>query len=268
MIRAAVLGSPVGHSLSPLLHKTAYEYLGIDGTYEAIDLTPEKARDFFIAALEGDWTGFSLTMPLKETIVEVGTELGFEIDPVALRMRSANTLVRKSQTFWATSTDRSAFENLLVGVTKEKVAIIGGGGTARAALSALDGVAVHIDFLLRTSTRCELLSSIASYSEINFYPMEHTLENYDLVISTVPAGASDVIAHTLSCTVPTFFEVLYKPSPTPLLAKARELGSRTIDGMDLLVEQAIDQISLFTGAPFDRGILRNQLLSVGRSHLS
>ncbi len=268
MIRAAVLGSPVSHSLSPVLHNAAYKLLGISGSYEAIDLTPENARAFFSTALEADWTGFSLTMPLKETIVEVGADLGFDIDSTALQMRSANTLVRKGGTFAASSTDRTAFVHLLAGVAKERVAIIGGGGTARAALSALDGVAGTIDFLLRSPTRSELLSSIGTRSALNFFGMERSLEGYDLVISTVPAGASDGIALSLECTVPTLFEVLYKPYPTPLLAKARALGSHTLDGIDLLVEQAIDQIALFTGTTFDRETLRTQLLKVGRSNIA
>jgi shikimate dehydrogenase len=267
MIRAAVLGAPIAHSLSPALHSAAYAFLGISGSYEAIELTPEMAPDFFVAALQEEWTGFSLTMPLKETIVEVGSTLGFEIDPIAMRMRSANTLMRKGKTFAASSTDRTAFINLLAEVTKEKVAIIGGGGTARAALSALDGFSTSIDFLLRSSARRELLSDIATESALNFYGMDHPLDDYDLVISTVPAGATDDIALSLDRAIPTLFEVLYKPYPTPLLAKARALGSHTIDGMDLLVEQAIDQIALFTGASFDREELRKLLLQVGRSHL-
>jgi shikimate dehydrogenase len=267
MIRAAVLGSPISHSLSPVLHSAAYEFLGVSGNYEAINLAPENARSFFIAALKEEWTGFSLTMPLKETVVDIGGDLGFDIDPTALRMRSANTLLRSGNTFAALSTDRTAFAYLLATIKKDNVAIIGGGGTARAALSALDGLATNIDFLLRSPARRELISAMATQSQLNFYDMDHSLEGYDLVISTVPAGAGDLIANNLQFTVPTLLEVLYKPYPSPLLAKARALGSHTIDGMDLLVEQAIDQIALFTGALFDRDKLRTQLLKVGRSHL-
>ena len=175
--------------------------------------------------------------------------------------------MRKGKTFAASSTDRTAFINLLAEVTKEKVAIIGVGGTARAALSALDGVSTSIDFLLRSPDRRELLSDISTDSQLNFHGMDHPLDEYDLVISTVPAGATNQIALALDRAIPTFFEVLYKPYPTPLLAKARALGSHTIDGMDLLVEQAIDQIALFTGASFDREELRKILLQVGRAHL-
>ncbi len=268
MIKAAVLGSPISHSLSPLLHRTAYELLGIPSKYEAIELTPERARGFFLTAMEEEWTGFSLTMPLKETVIDLGAELGFEIDSTTLRMRSANTLLLKGQTYLLTSTDRSAFARLLAEVKKERVAIIGGGGTARAALAALDGVASEIDFLLRSPQRRELLARVATLTKVNFFGMERTLKGYDLVISTVPSGASDSIALSLDCKIPTFLEVLYRPTPTPLLARFRELGSQTIDGMDLLVEQALDQISLFSETEFDIAAMRNELLKVGRPHLN
>ena len=71
MIRAAVLGSPISHSLSPALHKRAYDLLGVPASYGAIELTPEHAGDFFQRALQEEWTGFSLTMPLKETIFDL-----------------------------------------------------------------------------------------------------------------------------------------------------------------------------------------------------
>ena len=271
MIRAAVLGSPIKHSLSPALHQRAYELLDVPGTYTAIEVTPEQAPKFFSDALKsdaqsGDWTGFSLTMPLKESIFDLANESEFVIDPIALQMKSANTLVKTGSTFYASSTDRSAFVRLFKNVEKRRVAVIGGGGTARAALSALDGSCETIDFLLRSPSRATLLSTIATASKRNFFDMNHSLRGYDLVIATVPAGASDSISEKLDFMIPTLCEVLYNPYPTPLLAKARAAGSVTIDGIDLLVEQALDQISLFTGCEFDFDAMRNELKKVG--HLS
>ena len=267
MIKAAVLGSPITHSLSPALHKRAYELLGISASYGSIELTPERALDFFKDALSEDWTGFSLTMPLKETIFDLSDTLQFEIEPVAARMRSANTLLKVGSTYRASSTDRTGFMRLLERVKMDNVAVIGGGGTARAALGALDGRARNIDFLLRNSSRAEALSTISSSSAVNFYGMDRPLEGYDLVISTVPAGASDLIAESLNFLIPTFFEVLYNPYPTKLLAKATSLGSKVFDGIDLLVEQALDQIALFSGTAFEIDPMRQELISVGRAHL-
>ena len=267
MIKAAVLGSPISHSLSPALHKRAYELLGVAGSYGAIELIPESAGDFFARALVEDWTGFSLTMPLKETIFDLVPEIPFEIDPVAARMRSANTLLVRDGRYLASSTDRTGFMRLFQGVKKDRVAIIGGGGTARAALSALDGSAAEIDFLLRSSHRRDLLLQVVEQSKVNFFGMERSLRGYDLVVATVPSGASDEIAASLNFEVPCLFEVLYDPFPTRLLAKAREFGGRTLDGIDLLVEQAMDQVAIFTGQDFDLPAMRNALQAVGREHL-
>jgi len=267
MIKAAVLGSPITHSLSPALHKRAYELLGVPASYGLIELTPDRALDFFKGALEEDWTGFSLTMPLKETIFDLRESLEIEIEPIALRMRSANTLLKIGSSYRASSTDRTGFQRLLSSVPKDRVAVIGGGGTARAALGALDGEAHTIDFLLRNSSRSETLARIASSSSVNFYGMDHSLEGYDLVISTVPAGASDFMADSIASTIPTFFEVLYNPYPTKFLAKAISMGSNVLDGIDLLVEQALDQISLFSGLTVEFDTLRPELLAVGRAHL-
>ena len=267
MIKAAVLGSPISHSLSPALHKRAYEVLGVPGSYGAIELIPELAANFLRTALKEEWTGFSLTMPLKEVIFTMREEITLDIDPVALRMKSANTLIVQGNGFQVTSTDRTAMIRLFQGIEKNRCAIIGGGGTARAALAALDGAASSIDFLLRSPARIETLSTIPRSSAVNFYGMDHSLRGYDLVIATVPSGASDEIANSLDFTIPTFCEVLYYPFPSPLLAKARSLGAHSIDGIDLLVEQAMDQVVLFTGLDFDRVIMRAALQATGRAHL-
>jgi shikimate dehydrogenase len=265
MIRAAVLGFPINHSLSPLLHNKAYQILGVEASYGAIELKPEGAFDFFNNLSRSDWTGFSLTMPLKEAIISLGEKLGYSLDPEAKRALSGNTLVRVGETFHVTSTDRSAFIRLLSDLPCDRVAIIGGGGTARAALSSLVGKARHVDFLLRTASRSEVLMAIADDVELGFYGMEHSLDGYDLIISTVPAGASDQIAARLHSPVPYFFEVLYNPYPTQLLAKMRSQRSVTFDGIDLLVEQALDQIALFSGVEFSYDTMRRELQESARN---
>ena len=267
MIKAAVLGSPVSHSLSPLLHRKAYEILGIPASYDAIEVTPQSALAFLARACDEDWTGFSLTMPLKETIFDLTDELDFQVETQAKRMRSTNTLIKNGSSFRAISTDRSAFARLFSSCKRDRVAIIGGGGTARAALGALDADAQEIDFLLRSPQRSHLLSTISVTSKLGFFDMSHPLEGYDLVVSTVPQGASDSIAAILDFKIPVLCEVLYKPYPTQLLAKARSLGSETIDGMDLLVEQALDQIAEFSQHAFDFDLMRAELLKTGRGHL-
>ena len=270
MIRAAVLGSPIVHSLSPLLHERAYEILGLPASYQAISLDAEQAPEFLRSALVQAWSGFSLTMPLKESIF-ANLDLISEIDPLAQRARSVNTLLVQDGKYRAQSTDLFAFRRLLRGRTLSRVAILGGGGTARAALVAIDSSSCEIDLLLRNPSRGADLEGVALASPVSIYGLDRSLADYDVVISTVPVAAMNTVAQAVELSLnpkSLFFDVLYNPSPTPALQAAGAKGSPTLDGMDLLVEQALDQIALFAGMEFDYPAMRSALLKVGRSHLS
>jgi len=267
MIKAAVLGSPISHSLSPAIHKRAYDLLKVDASYVAMELRPDSAHSFLATALDEGWTGFSLTMPLKEVLFDLNLPFEIEYDPIAVRMKSANTLVSTGNGFYATSTDRTAFKRLFAEVRKERVAIIGGGGTARAALGALDGECQEIHFLLRNPDRAQVLNEVASNSTLQFHDMNHSLDGYDMVISTVPKGATDEIAYSWDYEIPTFCEVLYSPLPTKILERAQLSGSFCIDGIDLLVEQALDQISFFSGIDFDYSVMRTDLKAIALSQI-
>ena len=133
MIKCAVLGSPIKHSLSPLIHRLAYEELGIEGTYDAIEINENNFADFFLKARNESWTGFSLTMPLKE----IASELADQSDDFVKKIKSANTLIKVGEKWIALSTDAMAFKSLIDLPENSKVKIIGGGGTARAAVGAL-----------------------------------------------------------------------------------------------------------------------------------
>jgi len=262
VIRAAVLGSPIAHSLSPFIHMRAYEILGIEGMYEKFDLGIEEFAAFSEEAKSNGWTGFSLTMPLKE----VAFSSGFSIDPRATKIHSANTLIRTGNSYHALSTDVLAFDRILKNLDFQRVAVIGGGGTARAALGALDGRAEEIDVLLRNTSREAQLSACVEFVSLNFLPMESNLDGYDLLISTTPAGATDAIAQSLRVANGTLIEALYKPWPTNFSARWLELGGNVVHGLDLLVEQALDQIHLMTNISFDFSVMRSTLLSEVISH--
>jgi shikimate dehydrogenase len=265
MIKAAVLGSPIAHSLSPLLHNTAYEILGIEGEYSALDLPSPALSDFLDRSLNEGWDGFNLTMPLKETVFESGV---VTFDESAKRIRSANNLVRSGNGFQASSTDMTAFARLLRDTPVDRTAIIGGGGTARAAIGALADRAQSIDLILRTPGRAEIARGIAPKVHFEVKNMDTALEAYDLIINTTPAGAADHFAARLTDVSALYFESLYQPWPTELSFAWKELGGATLNGIDLLVEQALDAISLITGEVFDYDLMRTRLLAVAIERLS
>jgi shikimate dehydrogenase len=256
MIRAAVLGSPIQHSLSPLIHTKAYELLGIEGSYERFDVGVDQFEEFIESSLSQSWTGFSMTMPLKESAFKYD----FDVDSRSSKIQSANTLIREGSSYRVLSTDVSAFDRILTGITFSEVLLIGGGGTARAALGALDGLVEKITIVQRSDARNNQLKACVDSSELNFVDFSHQLNAYDLVISTTPQGVSDIFAERVNSDVKTLIEVLYKPSPTKLSEAWLKHGGNVINGLDLLVEQALDQIHLMTGASFDYAWMRTALL--------
>ncbi len=257
MIKAAVLGSPINHSLSPFIHNRAYEILGVEGNYERHEVTAESFDSFIELARNSDWTGFSLTMPLKEAPLKAG----FDVDSRAQTIQSVNTLVRTGDSFRALSTDVLAFDRILQNISYHRVAIIGGGGTARAALGALDGTVDQVTMLQRGSNRNSQLVAAVSQSEIVFADLSTPLSDFDLVISATPAGASDSLASSIAGHAGTLIESLYKPWPTVLASAWEQRGGHVIHGLDLLVEQALDQIHLFANTGFDYTSMRSQLLA-------
>ena len=247
MIKAAVLGSPIGHSLSPTLHNCAYEVLGWDWEYTAVEV---KGGDLskFIAANRKTFRGLSLTMPLKEEALLVADSL----DPLVKRINAANTLIFEENEVSAYSTDVSGFVQALdkaeVSIPNE-ITILGGGATARSAIAAVDGRGRTITVYSRSASRGAQLinSSISATVVVKDWAEAQSGLSANLVIATTPTGATDHLIPTASNG--TLFESLYSPWPTKLLAKWQEVGGKYLDGLDLLVEQGIGQIELMSYEP-------------------
>lgn len=254
MIRAAVLGSPISHSLSPTLHLTAYKYLEVEGNYQAIDVPSANLRDF-ISHLDESWTGFSLTMPLKEEVLSIADAK----DDLAVRINSANTLLKTDSGWRALTTDVNGFvQTFLAHDLKDfkTVLILGSGATARAAAAACDASQRLITVIHRTPEREAAMRRAAPLSDLVFLPWGSKLVNADLVINATPAGVADAYCEEVAEDLTgVYFEALYSPWPTKLLAKWRSSKGYGIDGLDLLIHQGIDQVSLMTGKTVDRGVL-------------
>jgi len=256
MIKAAVLGSPIAHSLSPSLHRAAYAKLGIEAEYGSFEVKENELANFI--ENHAEWTGFSLTMPLKEVALEIATS----IDPIAKQIRSGNTLLRRGRDWFLTSTDRTGFISLLAShklLNAERVLILGAGGTARAALSALDRDGRVIDVLRRRSSQDAALMASAPASQLHVInAATHdgsrtgiAAGSYNLVINTIPADQS---AHYFVDyqSAPPLIDVLYHPWPTQLAALWHQHNDHVVSGIELLIWQGIDQIELMSGAQFDR----------------
>lgn len=253
--RAAVLGSPIAHSLSPLIHQVAYQSLEISASYQAIEVASGGLSEF-LGSIPVELNSFSLTMPLKEELVN----MGFRNSELANRIRSANTLFNVDGEWRVESTDVIGFQQAIAIRSQamfREILIIGAGATARAAAAALDNLGAKIDVLSRSSYREAAMSECALFAQINFIDFEVKVDwsKYDLVINTTPAGAADNLVPQVTSTGAMYFESLYNPWPTAMSQHWRSAELEVIDGLDLLVHQAISQIALFTQHPVNRAQL-------------
>jgi len=253
MIRGAVLGSPISHSLSPALHNSAFDRIGISGSYEAIDVPSGTLREFFSANQSG-FDYFSLTMPLKEE----AHLLGVECDELSLRIGSINTLYKRNGSWFGTSTDGSGFVSALAANGYESVSralILGAGGTARAVAGALDGHVQTLAVMGRTSTRRDALERCVERTSFSYLPWinDPDINSYDLIVNTTPAGAADILAENLPSEVSgLLFDVIYKPWPTVLASAWEDRSGKVVNGKELLLWQGLDQLALVLPQKFDR----------------
>jgi shikimate dehydrogenase len=246
--RAAVLGSPVAHSLSPVLHGAAYEALGLTGwTYERVECT-EDGLAAFVAGLGPEWAGLSLTMPLKR----VALELADSASELAVAVGAANTMVFGPSGRYADNTDVLGMVDALreAGVTRVEAAVVlGAGGTAQAALAALAELGERAPtVVVRDPARARPLLDTAARLGVDVtlrrWEGDALLAGADVVVSTAPKGAADALAVRPGAVV---FDVVYDPWPTPLAATALAAGCRIVSGLDLLLHQAGHQVRLMTG---------------------
>jgi shikimate dehydrogenase len=257
-MRAAVLGKPIAHSLSPALHRAAYAELGFDEwTYDAIECD-EAALAGLVAGCGPEWAGLSLTMPLKRTVLP----LLDHVDPVAAATGGVNTLVFRPEGRYGYNTDVQGIVDALTEAgapAPGSVTILGAGATACSALAALPELgATAADVLVRDPARAAGLLATADRLalKVRLRPFDEQEKDGavapDLLISTVPAGAADRYAERSRLTghaPAAVLDVVYAPWPTPLARAAAEAGAVVASGFAMLLHQAAAQVELMTGKP-------------------
>lgn len=256
-----VIGNPVGHSLSPVIHNTAIAHVGCDHAYVAFEpLTAEAAIDAMRAL---KIRGFSVTIPFKESVIPFLDRL----DPAAEHTGSVNTVVNDDGVLTGYSTDGAGAVGALteagVSLAGKRVRILGSGGAARAIAFALLNSGVET---IELSARNEATRGLLARALDDVKPGTSVqATGYDILINTTPVGMSP---HKSETPVPAselregtvVMDIVYNPRQTMLLADAKKAGSRTIDGIGMFVEQAALQFELFTGADAPRELMRKTVL--------
>ncbi|MFI6863424.1 shikimate dehydrogenase [Streptomyces sp. NPDC050421] len=250
--RAAVLGSPIAHSLSPVLHRAAYAELGLDDwSYDRFEID-EQALSGFVGGLDSSWAGLSLTMPLKRAIIP----LLDSVSETAASVEAVNTVVLTDD--GRRTGDNTDIPGMIAalrerGVEKtESAAVLGAGATASSALAALSQICTGpVTAYVRSRERGDEMRGwgerlgvdvhIADWAEA-----EQAL-HAPLIIATTPAGATDGLTDAVPEHPGTLFDVLYEPWPTGLASAWASRGGAVVGGLDLLVHQAVLQVEQMTG---------------------
>lgn len=258
VLRAAVLGSPIAHSLSPVLHTAAYAARGLsEWRYDRREVAAAELAEV-VGSLDDSWRGLSLTMPLKEAAFEVATT----VSETATSAGAINTLVRRADDGWdATNTDvHGIVEALRPVLTAEHLAgafhVIGAGATARSAILAARELGFRaVGIRARRREAADGLWEWAreqGFRTASAGPITTFGRDERVVVSTVPPAAAGTVADAIPAIrgagpTPILLDVVYANWPTPPAVEASRLGWTVISGLDMLVHQAAAQFELFTG---------------------
>ena len=248
---AAAIGSPVRHSLSPALHNAGFADTGVDWVYAAFEVEPGRAAAALDAMRVLGLGGLSVTMPHKEAVAALVDEL----DPAAEALRSVNTVVPMGNgRLKGYTTDGAGFVASLVAqgvdIAGKHVCVFGAGGAARAIIDGLArSGASRITVINRTADRAQAAADVAA--GIARVGNPDAIRGCDIVVNAtsigmgteeMPCDADLLLQHLVVA------DIVYHPRCTALLAAARDRGCRTVEGLGMLVHQAVLQQQLWTGA--------------------
>jgi shikimate dehydrogenase len=245
--------------LSPVLHRAAYEALGLNWQYDVLDVAAPELPDV-LAGLGPEWRGLSLTMPLKQAVLPLLTR----VDPLAKRLESVNTVVLADDARVGHNTDvwglvRAVREATTV--VPSLALVLGAGATARSALAALrelgvTDVAVSARREAAASDLVRLGRELGVHAFAVAWPPPADALTDTLVISTVPSNALGWLGAAAPRRPAVLVDVLYEPWPTPAVGAWEAAGGTAVGGLAMLVHQAVEQVRLMTGSTVDPDILR------------
>jgi shikimate dehydrogenase len=255
---AAVIGSPVRHSLSPALHNAGFQTMGVDWVYTAFEVAPGGAQAALDAMRVFGLGGLSVTMPHKEAVADLVDEL----DPAAAALHSVNTVVPIGDgRLKGYSTDGAGFVASLaaqeVAVVGQRVCVLGAGAAARAIVDAVARAgAASITVVNRSADRAHVAADLAG--GIGVLGQRDAVGECDILINATSVGMGSTDA---PCDVRLLHDrqvvadIVYHPRCTALLAAARGVGARTVEGLGMLVHQAVLQQQLWVGVAADASVM-------------
>lgn len=267
--RAGVVGSPISHSLSPVLHRSAYAALKLSTWEYQAEEVGAGSLAAFVFGRDSTWIGLSVTMPGKEEALELADSSSER----ARRTGAANTLIRSQQGWWADNTDIDGITRAFAEqgcCTARQGWIVGSGATARSALVAFSDMGVRdVIVQVRAEPRAQtmrLAEQLGMSAKVLTYEQgPPDLGAVDVAISTVPAGAGMPMPTSPHRTRRSLrlvaMDVVYHPQITDWARTLSDHGAVIIDGAEMLLHQACVQVELMTAQQAPVAAMRSALIS-------
>lgn len=274
-----IIGDPIEHSMSPIIQNAAFKACGLDYTYYAFRVKKEDLREFIENIRTRSMTGINVTIPHK---VEVMNYLD-ELDPLAGKIGSVNTVVNREGTLTGYNTDAAGFlEPLLqagIDPAGKKMVILGAGGAARAVAFTLAEIGAELTILNRTVEKAgslavrlkEKTGKDARSLELNNENLRYVVASADILVNTTSLGMSPDVGGTplpreLIRKGMLVYDIVYNPLKTRLIREAEEAGAETVTGIDMLVYQGAAAFKLWTGVQAPVEIMREELVKALSCH--
>lgn len=250
-----VIGDPIAHSMSPLIHNGWLRDMGFDATYEAMHVAGGAFDEALLTLSKRDILGVNVTLPHKGAALTAARE----VSAAAAKIGAANTLTYLGDQVWrADNTDAPGFLSALgpVDPGSEKILILGAGGSARALVYALAGAGFDVTILNRTESKAEQLAQELGNRKTVYGSLVQRADYLDaatIVINTTSMGYSDQVFELSNGRERLFFDISYGKIAAPQIAVARESGWRVKDGLSMLVAQAAFSFEIWFGEKPDLG---------------
>jgi 3-dehydroquinate dehydratase/shikimate dehydrogenase len=255
-----VIGDPISHSLSPVVHNRAFQARRIDAIYVPLLVNPGRLKDFFAFAKDLPLAGFRVTIPHKQKIMRYLEA----VDPVARRIGAVNTVWKKAGKWRGANTDAAGVTEPLakrIKLAKSSVLVVGNGGAARGAAFALADAGSKLAITGRNLDRVRALATACGAEPLSREQAEQ--RTFDALVHATPLGMGP---HFDRCFFPgaipakLVFDMVYNPMETALLKRARAAGLSVIPGIEMFLEQAARQFEIFTEERAPRPVMERAVL--------
>jgi len=270
MKKYAVLGFPLTHSLSPLIHTPGFEYLQINADYIKIEIEPHEFSRRISRLKSENWQGFNVTIPFKREVI---SHLDL-IDPAAEKIGAVNTISIDENNKWTGyNTDYQGFLRPLLGlgINPESCLLLGAGGAARAVSFGLAEKfnLQKMSIVNRSAEKAEKLAAdlrnyyAVDYSVCNIDELKQMNTVFDLIVNTTSVGMGRLSGQSLISPAGVtdeksiVYDLIYNPQTTKFLELAKKQGLRTINGLPMLIYQAALSFQIWTGQEFPAGIIHD-----------